>query len=428
MANIGDYVNLSLVDFVRRFIASVWDDTNNAIKTGLIVEDIEIGAVEIKDGTTDTRAKVGAGTAIVETDNSQAVKDFAIGLTTDDDTQPTVVGRLKKLITLLPTSLGQKIAAQSLSVILASDIATKVQGPDADNAAIIGNPVLIGGQDSANKIQQLLVDSEGRLFVGGGVLKEIGPLSVTSATSLFASMDVSAYRQAFLHLTSPGTSCTTQIQFSNDNATWISVGVQTPSTGGAQGQSITTAGLYIVPVVARYMRVQVTVYGSGTITGTLELSPIAGYQLVQSSNSGDGQGGMAEALVGLYNGTNIDRARSNVAAILLASGARTTTQTSADQINYNGTHLHIILDITSAGTGSVTVSIEGKDANGIYRQLLVGVAETTTGTKVYKIGPGFGVLANAASADMVPRTFRVIITANNANSMTYSLAYDLAAN
>ena len=62
------------IDFMQSFV-NTYDETNHIIRTGLVLEgDIEIGAVEIMDGTTDDRQKIktdGVDNAAVVTQNSQ---------------------------------------------------------------------------------------------------------------------------------------------------------------------------------------------------------------------------------------------------------------------------------------------------------------------------------------------------------------------
>lgn len=109
---------------------------------------------------------------------------------------------------------------------------------------------------------------------------------------------------------------------------------------------------------------------------------------------------------------------------LLASAARTTTQNGADTTNYNNRGIVVVLDMTTVGTGSVTLAIQGKDSvSGKYYTLLAGAAVTTDSTNVYKVYPGLTAAANAVASDVLPATFRVIVTANNANSATYSVGY-----
>lgn len=127
-----------------------------------------------------------------------------------------------------------------------------------------------------------------------------------------------------------------------------------------------------------------------------------------------------------FNGASWDRTRGNVEVTLLASGARTTTQTSADIVCYNHKTLIVVLDMTVVGTGSVTVTINGKDsASGKYRLLLSGTAITSNSTNTYKIGPNLAASANAIAQDYLPRIIQIVVTANNANSATYSVGYCL---
>lgn len=127
-----------------------------------------------------------------------------------------------------------------------------------------------------------------------------------------------------------------------------------------------------------------------------------------------------------YNGSTWDRWRNNSQGTLLASAARTATTNSSDQTNYNGKGLHVILDVTSAGTGSITLKIEGKDTlSGKYYTLLEGAAVTTNSTNVYKVYPDLTAAANSVANDMLPKTWRITVTANNANTITYSVGHSL---
>lgn len=146
---------------------------------------------------------------------------------------------------------------------------------------------------------------------------------------------------------------------------------------------------------------------------------------------GSTPGGDASATGGssgqLWNGASYDRQRNNTDVILLASGSRTTTQTSADQTNFNARGIKVILDVTVvAAAPSVTVSIQAKDpASGKYYTLLTGAAVVTAVTNVYTIYPALVAAANVVANDVLPRTFRVIVTANNANAAIYSVGYSL---
>lgn len=111
---------------------------------------------------------------------------------------------------------------------------------------------------------------------------------------------------------------------------------------------------------------------------------------------------------------------------LLASAARTTTQTGDDMESRGYTTVYVVLDMTSAGTGSVTLSIEGKDqTSGKYYTLLAGSAVTSNSTNLYTVGPEIVASANAAASYYLPKIFRIKVTANNSNSATYSVGYTL---
>lgn len=115
-------------------------------------------------------------------------------------------------------------------------------------------------------------------------------------------------------------------------------------------------------------------------------------------------------------------------ATALASAARTTTQTLADIDTTGCAFLNVVLDMTTVGTGSVTLTINGKDpASGKYYLILSGAAVTTNSTNRYKVGPNVTASANAIAQDYLPKTIQLVVTANNANSATYSLGYSLTS-
>jgi hypothetical protein len=129
----------------------------------------------------------------------------------------------------------------------------------------------------------------------------------------------------------------------------------------------------------------------------------------------------------LLNGAGFsDKQRGNLDVQLLASAARTTTQTSTDIINYNGRGIKVWLIVTVAGTGSITLAINAKDPGSVaFYPLLTGAAVTTISNNPYTLYPGLTAVANQTVNDILPRTFQIVVTANNANSMTYSVGYSI---
>lgn len=110
---------------------------------------------------------------------------------------------------------------------------------------------------------------------------------------------------------------------------------------------------------------------------------------------------------------------------ILKSGSRTTTQTGATQAQYNAGVL-VIVDITIIGTGSITASIEGYDhTSGKWYTILASAALVGNGTTVLGAYPGAGFTANSRYDIHLPLNWRVTITANNANAVTYSVGAEL---
>ena len=176
-------------------------------------------------------------------------------------------------------------------------------------------------------------------------------------------------------------------------------------------------------------------FARGTALGgvAVQIFDGAGEGPVDVSGEADALGGVTALRVHnsnlLYNGATYDRERNNVDATLLASAARTTTQTSADIVNYNGVGIVVTLDMTVVGTGSVTVTINYKDpASGKYILLLSGAAITTNSTNKYVVHPSIPAVANVSAQTHTGRTLQIVVTANNANAATYSVGYTLLQN
>lgn len=161
--------------------------------------------------------------------------------------------------------------------------------------------------------------------------------------------------------------------------------------------------------------VQLIVRGAGSLSRTLASGD-------SFADADDGQRSM-RTVFGVYNGATWDKQRNNTQNTLLASAARTVTTSSADQTNYNASGATIVVDVTVIPSGSLTVTISGKDAlSGKYFTLLTGAAITTVSTNVYQVYPALTAVANLVANNVIPRTYRVTVTAGDATSITYSVA------
>jgi hypothetical protein len=129
-----------------------------------------------------------------------------------------------------------------------------------------------------------------------------------------------------------------------------------------------------------------------------------------------------------YDGsTNFNRWRNNNDITVAASLARTATGNSGDLTNYNARGLHLYVDVTAASaTPSVVFTIQGKDAvSGAYYTILASAAVTGVSSNIYKVYPGLTAAANLVASDILPRTYRILWTHSDADSITYSIGASL---
>lgn len=115
--------------------------------------------------------------------------------------------------------------------------------------------------------------------------------------------------------------------------------------------------------------------------------------------------------------------------VLLASGARTTTQTLTPGISLGApmgapVGLEVVLDLTAFTTAaSLTMSIQAYDpGKEDWITLLADAAVTSISTSMLRIGRGVPTVANESIGVFVPLLWRVVVTHGNANSHTYSVS------
>lgn len=112
--------------------------------------------------------------------------------------------------------------------------------------------------------------------------------------------------------------------------------------------------------------------------------------------------------------------------VITAAGATTTQQVELKNSSAKG--VVVVLDMTAIGTGNVTLSIEGKDKHsGKFYTILAGAAVSSNSTNVYRVYPGMTAVANISANDLIPKEWRVTVTANNANPTTYTVGASLIA-
>lgn len=112
----------------------------------------------------------------------------------------------------------------------------------------------------------------------------------------------------------------------------------------------------------------------------------------------------------------------NVSQTGLAGVGQTTSQNSPDLLNPYGRGVKVIINTTAIGTGSITVTIQGKDpGSGFYYTILASAAIVTNVVTVLTVYPGAPATANVSANDALPRQWRIAVVANNANPANYSI-------
>lgn len=128
-------------------------------------------------------------------------------------------------------------------------------------------------------------------------------------------------------------------------------------------------------------------------------------------------------------GTAYDRQRANVAVTLLTSAARTAETSSADQVNYNGRGLLVVVNVSSiTSTPVLTPRLQIKDViSGNYMTVWTAAANIiATGMYAYLFTPGGAAGSFTEAVNLrVGRTFRFQMGVADADSATYSVSADV---
>jgi hypothetical protein len=118
---------------------------------------------------------------------------------------------------------------------------------------------------------------------------------------------------------------------------------------------------------------------------------------------------------------------TNLTGTAFAATARTATGNSGDLDNGNAKGVVVFVNVTAVtDTPSVTFAIQAKDpVSGAYVALLTSAAITATGTTMLTVYPGVTAAANVSASAVLPKTWRVLATHGDADSITYSVGYSL---
>jgi len=174
----------------------------NPLPVALDGGDIEIGAVEIKDGTANTRATVVVGSTAAVADNALVVAD------------PNVLARLVLIDAGIPGGLGSALAAASMPVVIASDqvLALPTGASTAANQALeiaglasidAGIPAGLGQAVMAASMPVVIASDQSALPVSvaadttAGVVTQPADVTVDATASGVVLLAANATRKSF---------------------------------------------------------------------------------------------------------------------------------------------------------------------------------------------------------------------------------------
>jgi len=226
----------------------------------------------------------------------------------------------------------------------------------------------------------------------------INPVTVVN-NDIFASTDVSNYKYISLQLTGTWVG-TVKFQGSNNNGTFEDIVVQ--NTGVVLSPYVlemTSNGGVKIPILFKYLRIRVTAYTSGSVTGTA-------YGYEEDANTGQ------ISTVGTVN-----------------IGAAQTLETVTNVQKLGGQTVAMGGGVVSAGTQRVTVATDTPVVLGAGSAIIgkVSIASGSILIPLFVLGAAGAVNVNSASVATGARVLRTIVFTNYAATSRHFKIYDTAS-
>lgn len=143
-------------------------------------------------------------------------------------------------------------ATEATLAAIAADIG------DVADAEATGNGTVI----AILKRMRTLLDG-----ASSAVLTSYTQAGVIAINTVLATLDCSRYRSVSIQCVSMGTAGVVTPEWSNDNTNWLAATMQTAA--GATATTFNAAGLFVLPVMARFLRLRLS---TATTAGTTTLS------------------------------------------------------------------------------------------------------------------------------------------------------------
>jgi len=279
----------------------------------------------------------------------------------------------------------------------------------------------IGGIQSGGNLKGFLAGPNGEFVVQPPLA--INVTGSLTATGTLLSQDCSQLQSLSIHLTSMGAGNTVVFQVSNDNSNWYPCAMM---PGGDLTSIITSsttaAGSFTSQLNSRYFRAQVTVYGSGTVTGNAYFksfgnSPnsVGGYissQLYDSVGTGITSTGAAldiniktgSIANTSFQATQATAANLNATVVQPTAGNLNATVVQATAANLNATVIGTV-SVNALPTGTNTIgSVKVTDGTNTSAVKAASTAPAATDTALVvsvspnSADPALGTVAAGTAA------------------------------
>jgi len=161
---------------------------------------------------------------------------------------------------------------------------------------------------------------------------------------------------------------------------------------------------------------------SSIATARRYLVNVAGYTNIRYNVTAISTGTANIRIVG--QATTYGLVPSNQQFTVLSSAARTSTTASSDISNYHNRGAYLFVNVTSiTSTPIIAVQVQGKEPIGSnYFTIAEFAAITATGTYAFLTYPGQTKVPGVVESFPLPRSWRVNVVHQDADSITYSIA------
>lgn len=300
-----------------------------------------------------------------------------------------VIGGIKRL------ALGMASALSNWSTLLGR---IPAQGQAAMAASL---PVAIASNQTALSVNAA---------PAAALLTPYSQAGVIAINTILLALDCSQYRSVSLQCVSMGTTGVVTPEWSNDNSAWV--GATMFTVPGASVTTFNAAGLWVIPVAARYLRLRLS---TATTGGTTSLSVHQFNDGIQPWLATQPVSGTVTATVGASISGGTISPLTVAGASAEASSAKTASGNSASALtNASGRNAHFIVNVsaTSGTTPTLVVRVQIQDPVSSTWVDLPGAATASI------TGNG----ATLLSVNNLPRTYRLAwVIGGTTPSFTFSV-------